>query len=155
MAFGICWLIWVWQVLRRLYPSGWCMWLTTGSSSLWASHHSSPAWLPSTTFQQWGGAVITQALELAQNPFCHIPFARKTTRGRETDSTSWWKAEEGCWSLILQDTHAFVLAVITNWNITCWVFHPRSVHELPGGKNVSMLHPVFCQNYVSYKHSSY
>lgn len=35
-----------------------------------------------------GGTVVTQALVLAQNPFCHIPFARKTPRGRETDSTS-------------------------------------------------------------------
>lgn len=65
-------------------------WSTSERSSSWASLIIQKSSLVSICNIPRGGGhpLITQALELAQKPSCHILFARKTSRGWETDSTT-------------------------------------------------------------------
>lgn len=137
MVLGIHWLVWVWQVLRWPHAGGWHMsagWQLGIPLCRPLLSFRRLAWFPSITFQEGGGPLVIQSLELAQNPFCHFLFARKTSRDWETDSRTWWKAAEGCGHVSYRMLMSFVLFVITEWSNTCWMFHLRSVHELPGAR---------------------
>lgn len=96
------------------------------------------------------GTVITRALELAHIAFCHIPFARKTPSGRETDSMSWWKAEEGCGHFFSRTLMALCLLWLQTEisHAECFI-RGQFMNFLGARTSLCFIQFFFCQNYVS------